>query len=242
MPDVILASSTANLTAIQEATNTIPVVFVGVSDPVAQGLVTSVTKPGGNITGFAMYEFTVGGKWLDLLKEIMPGLARVAVMFNPDTSPQSNFFMPAIEAAAAKLGVNAVALPVHTTADIEPALRGFAHEPNGGLLLPTDTFINLREQLIADLAVRYRLPAIGGSLNAPRLGILMYYGATDLQSTEQFRLAATYIDRILRGAKAGDLPVQSADKFTLVINLKTAKLLGLTAPLPLIGLADEVIE
>jgi len=241
MPDVILASSTTNLTVIQQATSTVPVVFVQVSDPVEQGFVASMTKPGGNLTGFSMYEFSVGGKWLDLLKEIAPGLARVAVMFNPDTSPQSKFFMRSIEAAAPTLGVQAIAAPVRATADIEPAFESFARVPNGGLILTTDTFTGLRQQLIAELAGRHRLPSISSQSEFVKHGGLIYYGA-NINLIDQFRQAATYVDRILKGAKPGDLPVQRADKYTLVINLRTAKALGLTVPLPLLGLADEVIE
>ena len=240
-PDVILASSTTNLTVIQQATNTVPVVFIQVSDPVEQGFVTNVTRPGGNLTGFSMFEFSVGGKWLDLLKEIAPGLTRVGVMFNPDTSPQSKFFMRSIEAAAPSHGVQAVVVPVRTTADIEPAFERFALAPNGGLILTSDTFTGLRSKLIADLAVQYRLPAIAASARFPKEGGLMYYGGV-VNLPDQFRQAATYVDRILKGAKAGDLPIQRADKYSLVINLKTAKALGLTVPLPLTGLADELIE
>jgi putative tryptophan/tyrosine transport system substrate-binding protein len=241
MPDVILASSTTNLTVIQQATSTVPVVFVQVSDPVEQGFVASVTKPGGNLTGFSMYEFSVGGKWVDLLKEIAPGLARVGVMFNPDTSPQSKFFMRSIEAAAPSLGVQAIVVPVRATADIEPAFESFARVPNGGLVLTTDTFTGLRQQLIAELAGRHRLPSISSQAEFVKHGGLIYYGA-NVNLIDQFRQAATYVDRILKGAKPGDLPVQRADKYTLVINLKTARALGLTVPLPLLGLADEVIE
>jgi putative ABC transport system substrate-binding protein len=240
-PDVILASSTTNLIAIQQATNTIPVVFVQVSDPVEQGFVTNVTRPGGNLTGFSMFEFSVGGKWLELLKEIAPGLARVGVMFNPDTSPQSKFFMRSIEAAAPSHGVQAVVVPVRATGDVEPAFENFARTPNGGLILPTDSFTNLRNKLVADLATRHRVPAISAYDRFPKEGGLMYYGAI-VNLPDQFRQAAIYVDRILKGAKAGDLPVQRADKYSLVINLKTAKALGLTVPLPLTGLADELIE
>jgi putative tryptophan/tyrosine transport system substrate-binding protein len=240
-PDVILASSTTNLIAIQQATNTVPVVFVQVSDPVEQGFVTNVTRPGGNLTGFSMFEFSVGGKWLELLKEIAPGLSRVGVMFNPDTSPQSKFFMRSIEAAAPSHGVQAVVVPVRATADIEPAFEGFARAPNGGLILPTDSFTNLRSSLIIDLAARHRLPAISAYERFPKDGGLMYYGAS-INVPEQFRQAATYVDRILKGVKPGDLPIQRADKYSLVINLKTAKALGLNVPLPLTGLADELIE
>ena len=176
MPDVILAASTTNLEVVRQATSTVPVVFVQVSDPVAQGFVASVAKPGGNLTGFSAYEFSIGGKWLDLLKEAAPGLARVAVMFNPDTSPQSKFFMRSVEAAASSLGVQAVAVPVRATADIEPALASFARQPNGGLILPTDTFTRLRQKLIADLAARHRLPSIAATNDFPKDGGLMYYG------------------------------------------------------------------
>ena len=240
-PDVILASSTTNLTVIQQATSTLPVVFIQVSDPVAQGFVANVTRPGGNLTGFSAYEFSIGNKWLDLLKEIAPGLERVGVMFNPDTSPQSKFFVRSIEAAAPSLGVQASAIPVRATADIEPAFERFAHALNGGLILPTDSFTNLRIELIADLTARYRLPSISASSRFPKVGGLMYYGV-EINSLDEFQQAAGYVDRILKGAKPGDLPIQRADKYKLVINLKVAKALGLMVPLPLVGLADEVIE
>ena len=239
-PEVILAASTTNLTVIQQTTKTIPVVFVMVSDPVAQGFVTSVAKPGGNLTGFSMYEYSIGGKWVDLLKAAAPSLARVAVMFNPETSPQSKFFMRSVETAAPSLGVQAIAVPVRATAEIEPAVASFARQPNGGLILPTDTFIR-RQKLIADLAARHRLPAIGAEGDFANDGGLMYYSASN-NVPDQMRQAAGYVDRILKGAKPGDLPVQRADKFKLIINLKTAKALGLTLPIDLLGLADEVIE
>jgi putative ABC transport system substrate-binding protein len=241
MPDVILTSSTINLTVVQQGTSTVPVVFLQISDPVAQGFVANMTKPGANLTGFSMYEFSIGGKWLDLLKEVAPGLARVAVMFNPETSPQSKFFMRSIEAAAPSLGVQPVPLLVRATTDIEPALESFARAPNGGLILPTDSFTALRRQLIADLAARYRLPSIAANPLFPKDGGLMYYGA-GVNLVDQYRQAASYVDRILKGAKPGDLPVQQADKYSLIINLRTAKALGLTVPLPLSGLADELIE
>jgi len=230
MPDVILAVSATNLMVIQQATNTVPVVFVQVSDPVAQGFVASVAKPGGNLT-----------KWVDLLKAAAPALARVAVMFNPETSPQSKFFMRSVEAALPSLGVQAIAVPVRTTADVESAIQSFARQPNGGLILPTDAFIRLRGKLIADLAARHRMPAIAAYTEFAKDGGLMCYGA-EINVTGQMRQAATYVDRILKGAKPADLLIQRADKYTLVINLKTAKALGLSLPLDLLGLADEVIE
>jgi putative ABC transport system substrate-binding protein len=241
MPDVILASTTVNLEVVRQATSTIPVVFVLVSDPVAQGFVATVAKPGGNLTGFSGTEFSVGGKWLDLLKEIAPGLARIAVMFNPDTSPQSKFFMRSIETAAPSVGVQLVVVPVRATADIEPAFESFARAPSGGLILTTDPFTNLHQQLIADLANRHHLPAISAQPEFAKAGGLISYGIV-VNVIDQYRQAAGYVDRILKGEKPADLPVQRADKYTLILNLKTAKALGLTVPLPLVGLADEVIE
>jgi ABC-type uncharacterized transport system substrate-binding protein len=241
MPDVIVASSTTNLTAVRQATNTIPIIFLQVSDPVAQGFVASVARPGGNLTGFSIYEFSIGGKWLSLLKEVAPPLARVGVMFNPDTSPQSKFFMRSIDAAAPTLSVETVVVPVRTTADIEPAFESFARVPNGGLILTTDTFTNLRQMLIVDLARRYGLPTISSQSKFPSDGGLMYYGAS-LDLVGKYQQAAGYVDRILKGAKPSELPVQQASKYGLIINLKTAKALGLTVPLPLLGSADEVIE
>src|ERR1700730_12248892 len=199
MPDVILVASTTNLTAIRRATNTVPVVFVSVSDPVAQGFVASVRQPGGNITGFSRYEFSIGGKWLGLLKEAAPGLSRVAVMFNPDTSPQSKFFMQAIEAAAASLGVQVIAAPVRATADIESALESFGRQPNGRGTDASDTFTNLRYSLIANLAGRYSLPSIASGASFAKNGGLMYYGS-NINLADEYRRAATYVDRILKGS------------------------------------------
>jgi putative ABC transport system substrate-binding protein len=241
MADVIVAATTNNLIAIRQATSTIPVVFLSVSDPVAQGFVTNVAKPGGNLTGFSAYEFSIGGKWLDLLKDIAPGLERVGVMSNPDTSPQSKFFVQSVEAAARSLGVQSLAVPVRTTADLEPAVEKLARAGNVGLILPTDTFTDMRQALIVDLANRYRLPAISANARFPKDGGLMYYGIS-IYVPDRFRKAAGYVDRILKGAKPGDLPIQLADKYTLIINLKTAKALGLTIPESFLLLADEVIE
>jgi putative ABC transport system substrate-binding protein len=243
LPDVILTASTTNLTMVRQATSTVPVVFVQVSDPVAQGFVPSLSHPGGNITGFSQYEFSIAGKWLDLLKKIEPGLERVAVMFNPDTAPQSRFFMQSAETAAQALGVQAIAAPVRATADIEPALERFASVPNGGLLLPTDTFTRLRLDLILDVAVRRHLPTVGTSADFVRQGgLLGYVTATTNDVLDEFRRAAAYVDRILRGAKPGDLPIQQENRYTLIINLKTAKVLGLIIPPTLLALADEVVE
>jgi len=239
MPDVILASSTINVRVIQEATNTVPVVFVLVSDPVEQGFVTSLTKPGGNLTGFSLFEFSIGGKWLDLLKTIAPSVDRVAVMFNPATSPQSKFFMRSIEAAAPSRGIQPIGVAVRTADDIEPAFESFARTPNGGLILPTDTFTNVNKDRIVELAARHRLPSISANEVFPKYGGLMYYG---INFGHQFQQAAGYVNRILKGVKPGDLPVQTPDKYSLIINLKTAKMLGLGVPPSLVAVADEVIE
>jgi ABC-type uncharacterized transport system substrate-binding protein len=241
MPDVILATTTVNLTVIQQATSTVPVVFAQVSDPVAQGFVASLTHPGGNLTGFGAYEFSIGGKWLDLLKEAAPGLARVAVMFNPDTSPQSKFFMRSIEAAAPGLFVRSIVVPVRSANEIEVGVENFARQANGGLLLPTDSFTGLHQKLIIEAAGRHRLPAISWSQNFPKDGGLLYYGS-NVSLPRQFQQAAGYVDRILKGEKPADMPVQAPTKFELVINLKTAKALGLEVPPTLLARADEVIE
>jgi len=241
MPDVILVASTTNLGIMLQATHTVPIVFVQVSDPVAQGFVSNLAHPGGNVTGFSAYEFSIGGKWLDLLKQIAPKLARVAVMFNPETSPQSKLFLPAIEAAAPSFGVQVVAVPVSVNADIEQSIESFARQPNGGLILPTDSTTRLRHKLIAELAARFRLPAISAFSEFPMEGGLMYYG-NFAGLVDEYRRAASYVDRILKGAKPADLPVQAPTKYELVINLKTAKALDLAIPESLLARADEVIE
>jgi putative ABC transport system substrate-binding protein len=238
-PDAILSASTTNLKALQQATQSVPIVFVLVSDPVAQGIVPNLTRPGGNVTGLTNFEFLIGGKWVELLKQIAPELTRVAVMSNPDTSPQTIYFLRAIEAAAKTLGVQVVATPVRATVDIEPVMKSFARQPNGGLILPTDSFTNLRHKLVFDLASHYGLPTISGDENND--GVLMYYGSK-AGLVDQFQQAAGYVDRILKGEKPADLPVPLTTSFTLSINLKTAKELGLTVPPSVLARADEVIE
>jgi putative tryptophan/tyrosine transport system substrate-binding protein len=243
MPDVILSASTTNLMILREVTSTVPIVFTIVSGPVEQGFIASLAKPGGNITGFGYFEFSIGGKWLDLLKEIAPALTRIAVMFNPYTSPQSKFFMRSIESAGRALGVTVTSMPIHSTADIEPAISGFARRPDGGLILPPDSFMGQRSKLIADTANLHRLPSLGANFAryARNDGLMMYYGVA-VNLVDQFRQAANYVDRILKGEKPADLPVQQPTKFELVINLETAKALGLTIPETLLATADEVIQ
>jgi len=240
--DVILAGGTANLAFLQQATQSIPIVFVQVSDPVAQHFVTSLTRPGGNLTGFSAFEFSIGGKWVEMLKQVAPALARVAVMFNPDISPQNEYLLRAIETDAAAFAVQIVATRIHTDADIEAALASFSGEPNGGLILPTDNFIVSRETFISEIALRHRLPAISANgASFVQAGGLMYYGY-QVSVIGQYRQAAGYVDRILKGEKPGDLPVQLPTKFEFALNLKTAKALGLTVPLVMQMTADEVIE
>jgi putative ABC transport system substrate-binding protein len=239
MPDVIVAHTTINLKLLQEATSTVPIVFLGVSDPVAQGLIPTLRQPGGNITGFSNLEFSVGGNWLQLLKEAAPRVARVAVLFNPETAPQSKFYMPAIEAAGSSQGVQVIAIPVRVTADIEPALASFARQPDGGLILTAAPASNRPiVALIAELALRYRLPSISPQDVFARNGGLIGYGPL----ADQWREAAGYVDRILKDEKPGDLPVQGPVRFRFIINLKTAKALGLTIPETLLATADEVIQ
>jgi putative ABC transport system substrate-binding protein len=240
MPDVIVTGSTVNLTAVQQATNTIPIVFVQVADPLTQGFVSNMRQPGGNVTGLSLYEFSLGGKWLNLLKEVAPGLKRVAVMFNPGTAPFFQFFAPVFDAAAPPLSVQVIRVPVLTELNIEPAVTEFAREPSGGLMLLGDSFTRLHHKKIADLANRYRLPSIA-PIDFASVGGLLEYGP-NFDLARHYGQAATYVDRILKGAKPGDLPVQTPTKYRLVINLKTAKMLNLNVPLPLLGLADEVIE
>jgi putative ABC transport system substrate-binding protein len=240
MPDVILAASSTNLEVLRQVTSTIPIVFVMVTDPVEQGFVSGLAHPGGNITGFSNYESSIGGKWLELLKDVAPNLTRVAAIVNPDTSPQFKFYMQAIEAAALSLGVKASALPVRSPVEIKSAVEGFAVEPNGGLILPANTFTNQHASLIIGLTARHRFPSIGLSSGFVRNGGLLSY---TVNPTDDFRRdAAGYVDRILKGEKPGDLPVQFPTKFDLAINLKTAKALGLTVPPSIMLRATEVIE
>ena len=239
-PDVILAAGTSALAALTKNTDSLPIVFVAVPDPVGQGLVADVARPGGNATGFANLDFPVGGKWLELLKDIAPGVTRVALLFNPETSAGGGSdFVRLLEEGARAFSVQSTAGPVHEPGDIERTIEAFARGPNGGLLVLPDNFINAHRELIVALAERYRLPAIYPFRFFVSGGGLLSYGVDVI---DMYRGAASYIDRILKGAKPGDLPVQQPTKFELVINLKTAKALGLTVPPSLLARADEVIE
>jgi putative ABC transport system substrate-binding protein len=238
-PDAILATGGPALTPLQQATRTIPIVFMTVSEPVALGFVASLARPGGNITGFTNIEPTFGAKWLELLREMAPRVTRFAVMFNPDTSTIGARISQSAETAAQKFAVELVGARVRQPADVAMAIEMLAREQRGGLIVAPDGFTQNHRKLILDLAARHQLPAIYAYRYFAADGGLMSYGADVLN---QFRQAAGYLDRILRGEKPADLPVQQPVKFELVINMKTAKALGLIVPLTLQVAADEVIE
>jgi putative ABC transport system substrate-binding protein len=237
-PDVIFAAPSAALAEVQRATRTIPVVFAQVSDPVGAGFVTSLAHPGGNITGFALFEFAMGAKWLELLKQIAPSVTRAAVIYDPAT-PSATGFLPLIQAAGRSFGVDVFAHSVHDTGEIEGIISALASEPNGGLIAIPSPLVTQKRDLIVSLANRSRLPTIFALRYYADAGGLASYGVDNL---DLYRRAGSYVDRILKGEKPSDLPVQQATKFQLVINLKTAKALGLTVPSALLAAADEVIE
>ena len=237
-PDAILASTPQAVAAVRQQTRTIPIVFVLVIDPVGLGFVQSLARPGGSITGFSAYDPPVMGKWLQLLKEVAPKVTRVAVIFNPDTTA-SRLFNSAIEAAAPSVGMTVRLTPVHDDAGIEETIAAEAREPGGGLICLPDSFIVTHREVIIAAAARYGLPLFGSSEVFPRSGALMSY-FFDIVGV--YAQAASYIDRILKGASPADLPVQQPTKYSLIINLKTAKALGLTVPAGMLDMADEVIE
>jgi putative ABC transport system substrate-binding protein len=237
-PDVIVTNATPATVAVQRETQTIPIVFASVGDPVATGLVARLDRPNGNITGFATIEPSLGGKWLELLSEIAPGLNRVATMFNPDTGPVSAF-MSSLETAARSLKVVLITAPVYSDAEIETAIIALGREPGDGLFVMPDLFTAAHRAPIISAAARNNVPAVYGFSYFARDGGLLSYGFDQVDIS---RRAATYVDRILRGAKPGDLPVQFPTKFEMIVNLKTAKALRLTVPQSILLSADEVIE
>jgi len=237
-PDIILAGGTAATVALQRETRTIPIVFVGVGDPVASGLVGRLDRPSGNITGFANWEASLGGKWLELLSEIVPGLKRAAIMFNPDAAPVS-VYMPSFETAVRSLKVVPIIAPVHSDVEIETAIIALGREPGGGLVVMPDAFTTAHRAPIILAAARNNVPAVYWSSDFARDGGLLSYG---VEVVDIFRRAVPYVDRILRGAKPADLPVQLPVKFEMVLNLKSAKALGLAVPPSILLRADEVIE
>jgi putative ABC transport system substrate-binding protein len=235
-PDIILTGATPATAAVQRETRTIPIVFANVADPVASGIVARLDRPSGNVTGFASTEATLGGKWLELLSEIAPGLKRAAILFNPNLNGPS-VYMPSLETAARSLKVEPMMAPVHSDAQIETAIMDRGSEPGGGLFVMA--FTPVRRAQIISAAARNNVPAVYMYSYYVRDGGLLSYGP-DLVDT--FRRAASYVDRILRGEKPGDLPVQFPTKYEMVVNLKTAKALGLAVPPSILLRADEVIE
>jgi putative ABC transport system substrate-binding protein len=237
-PDIILTGTLPAIVALQRETRTIPIVFVGVSDPVASGLVARLNQPGGNITGFANVEATLGGKWLELLSEIAPGLKRAAIMFNPDTAPESAY-LPSFETAARSLKIAPITAPVHSDVEIETAIKALGREPGGGLVVMPGVFTFAHRAPIILGAARNRVPAVYSLSYFARDGGLLSYG---VDQVDNWRRAATYVDRILRGEKPAELPVQLPTKFEMAVNLKTAKALGLVVPPSILLRATEVIE
>jgi putative tryptophan/tyrosine transport system substrate-binding protein len=238
-PDVVVAIGSPVVIAMQRVTTTIPIVFAVVSDPVGQGFVPNLAHPGGNITGFSNLEPGIGGKWLELLKEIAPAVNKVAVMFNPATSPYNELFERSVEDGAGTFGVQVSRAPVHDDAEITAVFERLAGQSDVGLLVPSDAFTYFRSAMIVTLAAKHRLPAIYPFRRFVDEGGLVSYG---VDTFEQMRAAASYVDRILKGAKPADLPVQLPTKYTFIINMKTAKALGLNVSSGLLATADDVIE
>jgi putative ABC transport system substrate-binding protein len=238
-PDLILANNTSVTAALQKQSRTVPIVFAQVSDPIGQGLVANLARPGGNLTGFTSFEFSIGTKWLEALKQTAPHVTRVSLMFNPQSAPFADLFLGPVEAAAPHLSVAPIRAAVRDPADVDRVFDALTHESNGGLIvLPDISMTNYREAIVA-LAAHRRIPAIYPFRYCAASGGLMSYG-TDL--AEVSWRAASYVDRILKGEKPGDLPVQAPTKYELIINLKTAKALGLDVSPTLLALADAVIE
>jgi putative ABC transport system substrate-binding protein len=238
-PDVIMSATTPNLTALLRQAPTMPIVFVLVSDPVAQGFVSNLARPGGNITGFLSFEFSIGSKWGDLLRRVVSGLQHVTVVFNPDTSPQTNFLITALEKDAPSLGIEVAAVRIHDVTGLTRAVEEVSQRQNGGIIFPPDNFLQVHRAMTVDLVARHRVPAISWDRAFAEMGGLMSYGVDDESS---FRQAAIYVDRILKGAKPSELPIQSPTRFNLVINVKAAKALGIEVPTNLLLIADDYIQ
>jgi putative ABC transport system substrate-binding protein len=238
-PDVFMVHGTPALIPLRKLTRTIPIVFTAVSDPISQGFVTSISQPGGNLTGFSNFDTDIGSKWLQVLKDIAPSVKEVSVMFNTRTSPYNAFFMKSIERAAPSFGVFPTQASVHSEEDIQKAIAVLETRGDGSLIIPSDVFTFDRAALIASLAANHRLPGIYAYDLFAKNGGLVSYG---IDGDEQIPKAADYVSRIMKGAKAGELPVQAPTRYTMVINLKTAKMLNLQVPATLLALADQVIE
>jgi putative ABC transport system substrate-binding protein len=234
-PDVLVAHSTPSAKGLVQATRSIPIVFLTVTDPLGQGLVASLSRPGGNITGFSVFEFSLGTKWVEVLKQIAPGIRRVTAMFNPETAPYYGMYLRSIEAATSAIGVELIAVEVHSETDISNVVRKVGSESDGGLFVLPDSHNVVHRKRIIELAAEYRLPAIYYFRYFASDGGLISYGPDEM---DLFVRTASYVDRILKGASPSDLSVQQPTKFELVINLKTAKALGLGVPDRLLALAE----
>ena len=238
-PDVIFAGATPATAALQRETRSIPIVFASVSDPIGDGFVASLPRPGGNITGFVDLEGSLAGQWLELLLEIAPGVKRASIVFNPDTSPgRGSYFLPSFEAAARSLKVVPIIAPVHSEAEIETVLTSLGRDQEGGLVVPSDIFMQRHRATIISLADKNHVPTVYNFSGYVRDGGLLSYGPN---FADLYRRAASYVDRIFRGAKPAELPVQLPVKFVMSLNAKTAKALGLTVPQSILLRADEVI-
>jgi ABC-type uncharacterized transport system substrate-binding protein len=238
-PDLILSHTTPTTAALLQQTRTIPIIFATVTDPVGSGFVAGLPRPGGNVTGFTLVEPTMAGKWVELLKEIAPGINRAAMLFNPATATYADYFLKPFKAAALSFAVEAIAAPARDRSELESVIAALVREPNGGLIVMPDSFTDANREEIISLAARYHLPAVYAYRFFTERGGLLSYGA-DLK--DNFRRAADYVDRVLKDEKPADLPVQAPTKFELTVNLKTAKALGLSVPPSLLGRADDVIE
>jgi putative tryptophan/tyrosine transport system substrate-binding protein len=238
-PDLILSHTTPTTAVLLQQTRTIPIIFATVTDPIGSGFIASLSRPGGNVTGFTLVEPTMAAKWVELLKEIAPRVNRVAMLFNPATATYADYFLKPFKAAAPSFAVEAIAAPVHDMSELESVIAAQAREPNGGLIVMPDSFTDSNREEIISLVARYHLPAVYAYRFFTERGGLLSYGA-DL--SDNFRRAADYVDRLLKGEKPADLPVQAPTKFELTINPKTAKMLGLTVSPSLLGRADDVIE
>jgi putative ABC transport system substrate-binding protein len=238
-PELVLSSSTLTTAALLQQTRTIPIIFANVADPIGPGFVASFPRPGGNATGFTILEPTMAGKWLELLREIAPRVKRAAMLFNPATATYAEIYLNPFKAAAVSFAVEAIAAPVRDTSELESVVAAQAREPNGGLIVMPDTFMTAHRAEVVALAARHQLPAVYPQRHYVEAGGLLYYG---FDFTDNYRRAAAYVDRILKGEKPSELPIQAPVKFELTINLKTAKTLGLDVPMSLQQRADAVIE
>jgi putative ABC transport system substrate-binding protein len=241
-PELIVTYTTPATNAVRQATHTVPILFVAVSDPIGTGFVESFARPGGNITGFTNFEATMGGKWLELIRDIAPSVKRVAMLFNPATAnagASGGVYLPSMKAAADVLGIQLSVSPVNDPAEIDGAFAAMAESPGGGLIVMPNVFTARNQERIVAQAARFRIPTVYPLLHFVTAGGLISYG---IDYSDQFRLAASYADRILRGGKPADLPVQQPTKFVLAINRKTAKALGFDIPATLLARVDEVVE